>query len=73
MAGHLGLGHAGIDQANHPSLDAAAGNGNLVFGLYQAVVDIVPLPQVGFDARLRIGWPLGVIDIPLARDPSRCQ
>ena len=33
VAGHLGFGHAGIDQANHPPLDAAAGDGNFFLAL----------------------------------------
>src|SRR5688500_8217240 len=71
MASHLAIGHARIDQPDDPPLDAAAGDGNFLFGLNQAVVDIVPLPKMRLDAGLGIGRTLGMIDVPQAGNPPR--
>ena len=38
--------------------------------LEQAVVDILPFPKVGFDARLGIGLAFGVVQIPEAGNPA---
>src|SRR4029434_10893711 len=70
MTSHLGFGHSGIDQANDPSLDAAAGYGNFFPRLEQAVVNRLPLPKMRLYASFRIGLALSVIEVPEAGNPT---